>query len=560
MFGRFGILQSLKGYRIEWIGRDAMAGIAIAAIAVPSAIAYPAIAGLPPETGIYACIFSLVGYALLGPSRQLIVGPDAPTMTVLAAVLVNTSVSLPADRAAAAAALAVIIGVFCFLASRLHLGVVAVFLSKPILIGFISGISVSIVVGQIGRLTGLQIKSDGLFPPFFELFEKASSIHWLSVAVGISMFALIQVLNFWRSPIPGSIVVVIVAGVASAIFDFEKSGMAVVGDLPRSLPRLSIPHVADIPLQDLIVDAAAIWLVSFASGIITARSFGTRGKFSVDADSELVGFGAANIASGLFGGFPITVSDSRTAINMDVGGRSQMSGLIAALTLAAALLYLSDALRILPIPALGAILVAAAISLIDLSGLRELWRVSRTEFIFALIGMSGPISLGVLKGVVIAVAVTLLYILLKEMRPRDAMLGHVPGRNGFYKLHRSKAAQPIPGLAICLIEGSLLFFNVDYVQSRLMAIADEVPNIDWLVLDASAVVQVDSTAASMLEEVRVALMNRNIKFGIAELHSEPGDLLKRAGLLEKIGKSMIFEDLEELPDVFAKRRKTETIP
>jgi len=555
MFERFGVLQSLKGYRLEWLGRDTMAGIAIAAVAVPSAIAYPAIAGLPPETGIYACIFSLVGYALLGPSRQLIVGPDAPTMTVLAAALVSTSVSLPVDRVAAASVLALMVGAFCLLASKLHLGIVAVFLSKPILIGFISGISISIAIGQIGRLTGLQIKSDGLFPPFVELLEKVGSIHWLSLAVGISMFTLLQLLNYWRSPIPGSIVVVVIAATASAIFDFEKMGMAVVGDLPKSLPRFSIPNVMDLPLKDMIVDAAAIWLVSFTSGIITARSFGTRGKFLIDADSELVGFGAANIASGLFGGFPVTVSDSRTAINMSVGGRSQISGLVAALTLTAGLLYLNGALRILPIPALGAILVAAAVSLIDLSGLREIWRVSRTEFIFALIGMSGPVSLGVLKGIVIAVAVTLLYILLKEMRPRDAMLGHIPGRIGFYKLHKSKAARPIPGLAICLIEGSLLFFNVDYVKSRLMAIADDVAGIEWLVLDASAIVQVDSTAASMLEEVRAALIERNIKFGIAELHSEPMDLLKRAGLLEKIEKSMIFEDLEELPDVFAKRQR-----
>ena len=235
-----------------------------------------------------------------------------------------------------------------------------------------------------------------------------------------------------------------------------------------------------------------MWLVSFGSGIVAARSFGARGKFEVDADAELIGFGGANLASGLFGGFPVTVSDSRTATNMAVGGRSQASGIVAALALAATLLYLNEALRILPTPALGAILVAAAISLIDVASLRDIWRISRMEFVFAMIGMAGPVSLGVLKGVVIAVAATLLYVLLQEMRPHDAMLGLVPGRRGFYKLHRFKEARPIPGLALCLLQGSLLFFNVDYVKARLTAIARELPeDTRWFVLDAGAIAQLE---------------------------------------------------------------------
>ncbi len=552
MLARFGILASLEGYRPEWLGRDAMAGLAVAAVAIPSAIAYPAIAGLPPEVGVYSSILPLVGYALLGPSRQLVVGPDAPTMTVLAAALANISANAP-ERVAAASALALTVGVFCILASKLRLGVVATFLSKPILVGFLSGVSISIMVGQIGRLTGLRIESDGLFAPIVELVQKAGSIHWLSVVIGLALFVILQLMTFWRSPVPGPVVVVVLAVVASAVFDFEKMGVAVVGKLPESLPTLSLPHAANLSLMELVLDAAAVWLVSFSSGIVAARSFGARGKFEVDANAELIGFGGANIASGLFAGFPVTVSDSRTATNVSVGGRSQMSGLFAALTLTLTLLYLNEALRLLPVPALGAILVAAAISLIDLTSLREIWRVSRMEFVFALIGMSGPISLGVLRGVVIAVAATLLYVLLKEMSPRDAMLGVIPGRHGFYKLHRSKAARPIPGLAVCLIQGSLLFFNVDYVKARLAAIAEGLPaDTRWFVLDASAIVQVDTTAAAMLEEVRSALAERGIVLGIAELHNEPGDVLQRAGLLEKIGKAMIFEDLEEVPAAFAK--------
>jgi sulfate permease, SulP family len=547
MLARLGILASLEGYRPAWLGRDAMAGLAIAAVAIPSAIAYPAIAGLPPETGLYASILPLLGYALLGPSRQLIVGPDAATMTVLAAALANA----PADRVAAASTLALAVGIFCLIAGRLRLGLVAAFLSKPILVGFISGVSISILIGQIGRVTGLKIEASGFFPPFAELFEKAGSIHWLSVAIGLVAFALLQLMTLWRSPVPGPLVVVVLAVAASALFGFRELGVAVVGNVPASLPKLSLPDVMNLPLKELLLDAMAVWLVSFGSGIVTARSFGARAKFDVDADAELAGLGGANIASGLFGGFPVTVSDSRTAIAMSAGGRTQMAGIFAALALAATLLYLNAALRLLPVPALGAILVAAALSLIDLASLREIWRISRLEFGFALIGMLGPISLGVLRGVVIAVAATLLYVLIKEMRPRDAMLGVIPGRHGFYKLHRSKAARPVPGLTVCLIEGSLLFFNVDYVKARLTAIADGLPaQTLWFVLDASAVIQVDSTAAQMLEDVRSMFAERDIAFGIAELHSEPMEVLERAGLLAKIGRPMIFDDLEEVPPSF----------
>jgi sulfate permease, SulP family len=530
-----------------------MAGLAVAAVPIPSAIAYPAIAGLPPQVGVYSSIFALVGYALLGPSRQLIVGPDAPTMTVLGAALANVSANAPDDRVAAAAAVALAVGVFCLFASRLHLGVVAAFLSKPILVGFISGVSISILVGQIGRLTGLRIESEGLIAPVVELFRKAGSIHLLSLAIGLAAFALLQIMAALRSPVPGPVAVVFLAVIASAVFGLEQRGVAVVGRLPNALPTLGLPDMTHLSLPEVALDAAAVWLVSFGSGIVAARSFGARGKFEVDPDAELIGFGGANLASGLFGGFPVTVSDSRTAINMAVGGRSQASGIVAALALAATLLYLNEALRILPTPALGAILVAAAISLIDVASLRDIWRISRMEFVFALIGMAGPVSLGVLKGVVIAVAATLLYVLLQEMRPHDAMLGLIPGRRGFYKLHRFKEARPIPGLALCLLQGSLLFFNVDYVKARLTAIARELPeDTRWFVLDAGAIAQLDSTAAAMLEDVRALFAEKRLALGIAELHKGPRDILERAGLLDHIGETMVFEDLEEAAAAFAR--------
>lgn len=540
------IAEGLLPYSRSWLRHDVMAGLAIAAVAIPSAIAYPAIAGLPAEVGFYASILPLIGYALLGPSRKLIVGPDAATMTVLAATLGSLPLDGPAERVAAAAALALLVGVFCILASKLNLGVVASFLSRPILIGFISGISISILVGQIGRLTGVRIESDGLVPPLLEIARKAAQIHWPTLWFGVAMFGLLVVLARFRSPVPGPLVVVVVSVLASTIFGFEDRGMNVIGSLPGALPAMSIPDVSRLPARELLLGAGAIWLVGVSSGLVAARSFGAKEDFKVDADRELTGLGAANICSGLFGGFPVTITDSRTATNMAAGGRTQLSGLISAAALTALLLYLNDVLRVLPNAALGAILAFAALSLIDLAGLRETWRISRMEFGFALISMWGAISLGVLSGVVIAIAGTLLYVLLKEMRPRDALLGRLADRPGFYKLHRAEHATPVPGMVLFMIQGSILFFNADYVRSRFETVAKAAaPGTSCFVLDASAVAQVDSTAAAMFRQWRADLNAMGMNFAVAGLHREPQEILERAGLFSGPQAVLAFDELED---------------
>ena len=341
--------------------------------------------------------------------------------------------------------LALVVGGMYLGARALGLGVLATFLSRPILVGFFAGISLSILVGQIGRVTGLKIESDGLISPILELAGKVASVHWPSFLLAAFMFAVLQGVSMLRLPVPGPVVVVVLSVVLSAAFDFQGWGIAVVGDIPSVLPSLSLPLGSGLPLDRLLLGAAAVFLVSFAAGIVTARSFGARGGYPVDADREMVGFGAANIAAGLFGAFPVTASDSRTAINANVGGRSQLAAIVAAMSLLVVVLYLRPALGILPVPALGAILVAAALSLIDVEALRQLWRISRMEFVFALIALWGAASFGVLNGVVIAIAATFAYLLHQMMYPRDALLGRVAGRDGFYKLHRTAEARADPG-------------------------------------------------------------------------------------------------------------------
>lgn len=552
---RLPLLESLSVYRAAWLKDDVSAGIAIAAVSLPTAIAYPAIAGLTPETGIYASLASLVGYALLGPSRRLIVGPDAATMSVLAAAISALFAAIPgetqADRVGIAATLAFGVGAICLIARLLRLGVLANFLSRPILIGFFAGISLSILVGQIGRFTGIKIEANGLIGPFIELASKIDAVHLSSLALAVGMFVLLQIVQAIRLPIPGPVIVVVVSVILSAVLDLQSMGVAVVGEIPAGLPTATIPALGDLPIDTLLLASAAVFLVSFGSGIVTARSFAARTGERVDSNGELVGFAGANIAAGLVGGFPVTSSDSRTAINLAIGGKTQIASLVAAAALTATLLFLNDALRILPVPALGAILAAAALSLIDVRALWQVWRISRMEFVFALIAMWGAISLGVLNGVILAVGATMIFLLRKAMFPRLAMLGRIQEQDGFYKLHRSPTARPVPGLAICQIQENLLFFNADYVEQQLNKIADTLPEgTRWFLFDAGAIVQVDSTGALMLKEFCARLAERDILIAIAELHSDVKGFLERVGVIEQIGPSMVFDDLHDALHAF----------
>lgn len=544
------LFKGFSGFRREWLRNDISAGLSIAAVGLPSAIAYPAIAGLPPETGIYASIVAAIAYAIFGESRRLTVGPDAATMTVIAAAITTIAAGTPPgaslDRVEIAAALALGVGILCLLARLLRLGVLATFLSRPILVGFFAGISVSILIGQLGRMTGMKIEADGLFPPLMELATKLPMIHWPTVGLTAAMFGVLVLAKSGRSPVPGPVIVVVLAVVLSALFDFPSRGIAVVGDIPRGLPSFSLPSYFGMPLESLIFGSAAIFLVSFGSGIVTARSFGARTGDPVDANRELIGLGSAQVATGLFGAFPIGFSDSRTAINLSTGGRSQLASLISAAVLMAALLFLNEALRILPVAALAAILASAAFGLIDINELRTIWRISPMEFVFALIAMGGAISFGVLNGVIIAIAATLVHLLRGMMFPRDAFLGRVPGHEGFYKMHRSADAQAVPGFVIWILEGSLLFFNADYVRARLHTIAGELPaNTRWFVIDAGAIAQMDSTAAGMLEDVRTDFAARGIQLCFAELHVEARTLLERAELIERISPAHVYDDLDD---------------
>ncbi|HTQ34024.1 MAG TPA: SulP family inorganic anion transporter [Stellaceae bacterium] len=540
------IVAQLRDYRRGWLVGDVTAGVAVAAVALPIGVAYPAIAGLPPEAGLYASIAGLVGYAVFGSSRQLIVGPDAATLTVLAASLTQISTISADERVLAAAAFSLAVGIFCLIAAACRLGFIANFLSRPVLTGYLCGVSLSLIVGQIERLTKVPIQHKGLLLPMLDLLHAIDRIHWPTLAVGGGALLLLRLQRRVAPRMPGPLIVLVLGTALAMLVDAKSWGILLLGPISARLPGFSVPWLSIDRLDDLALAAIGILVVSFGSGIVTARSFGAKNRYRVDANRELVGFGAANIACGLFGGFPVTGADSRTAVNDVVGGRTQVVGLVAAASLIFVLTMLTQVLRYLPIAALGAVLVSAAIDLIDVPALRRLWRTSRPAFTFAMIAMAGVFWLGVLKGVIIAIGATGIFLLAQVSRPRDALLGVVAGRTGLYKLHREPAAKPIPGLALYLVQGDLLFFNIDYIRDRIRWIVDRLPSTTrWFVLDAEAVTTIDTTAVAVLDEIRDELRRRQIRLGIADLHTRPHELMERAGFIGKIGSDLLFDRIED---------------
>jgi high affinity sulfate transporter 1 len=540
------LLSQLREYRPAWLRDDLVAGLSVAAVALPTAIAYPAIVDLPPETGIYAATIPTIAYALLGPSRRLMVGPDSATCLVLASALVFLGVPGGEERIAAAAALAVITGLFCILARLLRLGFIADFLSRPVLTGFLAGIAVDLIIGQIGRVTGVAIASKGLLRPILELLGKLDGVNLTTLAVGLGLLAMLRILRRVAPRAPGPLIAILVALALGAGLGLATHGVRMVGAITGALPKPALPIPADVAPDDLVLAALSILLVSFGSGIITARSFGAQYHTEVNADRELVGFGAANIASGLFGGFPVTSSDSRTAVNHIVGGQTQVAGLVAAAALLCTALLAGQVFAYLPVAALGAVLASAAIDLIDVRRLAALWRIDRIEFSIAMTTLLGVVVFGVLKGVGLAVIASLVHLIWLATRPRDAQLGRIPGRPGLFKLHHHAEARPIPGLAIYLPQGPLVFFNADYIKARLLGLARQSLEAgEWLILDASAVTHLDSSAVERLSDVATELAKHGVGFAIAELHGQPRAILERSGLIEHIGRQMLFHSVEE---------------
>lgn len=509
-------LASLLGYRRTDLRFDAVAGLSVAAVALPVGLAYSEIAQVPAVVGIYSAIFPLFAYALFGSSRQLMTGPDAATCMMAAAAIGPLAGGDPQRHAALMVALTLMTGLLYVVAGVARLGFIANFFSQPILVGYLNGIALIILVGQLPTLFGFERVGEGFLGQVRGFVDNVGSTHAATLALGAAAVGLLMFLKRALPRLPGPFIVAVAGIVAVAFLGLADHGVAVLGSVPAGFPPFGIPTLAFAEIGDILPDAAGITLVSFTSGVLTAKSFARRGGYDIDADQDLTAFGACNLASGLAQGFPVTGADSRTAVNDATGGRTQLVGIVAGVAMLLFLLFATGALALLPNAALAAIIVVSSLGLLDLAAVRSLWTASRRELLFSLVTTAGVILFGVLPGVFLAIALSLLWLLSVTSHPHDAVLGRTPDGADWRDLKTHPDARPIAGLLVYRFDAGLVFFNCDYFKRHLLqhVRAADTP-VEWVILDARPINVVDHTALEHLLDLSHELESRGIVLAFA---------------------------------------------
>lgn len=536
-------LDSLLHYRRAWFRPDVQAGLSVAAIQIPTAIAYAQIAGFPPQVGLYACILPMLIYALIGSSRQLMVGPDAATAAMVAAAITPLAAGDPQRLVDLSMIVAIMVGLFSIVAGLARAGFIASFLSRPILVGYLNGIGLSLLVGQLGKLFGYEAATSGFVAGILALLENLLHIHWPTLILG-SLSLLLMVLLPRRFPqLPGALCGVLLASLAAALLGLDRYGVELLGEVPAGLPQLSWPQTSLEELKSLLRDATGITVVSFCSAMLTARSFAARHGYSINANHEFVALGLANIGAGVSQGFAISGADSRTAVNDMVGGKTQLVGVVAALVIAATLLLLNKPLGWVPMPALGAVLLLAGWGLIDVQALKGFWKLSRFEFSLCLLTTVGVLIVGVLPGIFVAVSIAVLRLLYYTYRPSDAVLGWMHGIDGQVELAKYPQATTLPGLVIYRFDAPLLFFNADYFKQRVLAVVDGSERPNAVLLNAEAMTNLDISGLATLHEVQQILKAQGVHLSLARVTGQTLDLLQRSSMLGEIKPPLVFSSV-----------------
>jgi SulP family sulfate permease len=537
-------LRSLSAYRRTWLGGDVVAGVAVAAYLVPQVMAYAEVAHLPASAGLWAAVASLLVYAVLGSSPQLSVGPESTTALMTATALAGLAQGDPTRYAALAASLAGMVGVICLVARVVRLGFLADLLSRPVLVGYMAGIALLMVASQLGKLLGMSVRGES---PLAQVGFTASHLADTDASTAILSVALLLVLFVVghyvpRAPVP--LIAMLLAAAAVALLHLDSAGVAVVGDVPRSLPRPRLPLLDGGELLALLPAACGVALVAFSDNVLTARAFESRSGTPVDANQELLALGAVNLAAGAAQGFPVSSSGSRTAIGHAMGSRTQLHSLVALATVVLAVAFLGPVLAAFPRAALGVVVVYAAVRLVDVSEFRRILAFRRIEFALALGTTVGVLALGALQGVLVAVVLSVLDLLHRVTRPHDGVLGYVPGVAGMHDVDDYPLAAPVPGLVVYRYDSPLFFANAQDFTRRALAAIDSAPEpARWFLLNAEANVSVDLTAADALESLRREVDRRGVVFAMARVKQELRDDLERTGFLAKVGEGRVFMTL-----------------
>jgi high affinity sulfate transporter 1 len=544
----------LGGYRRQWLRADVAAGLSVAAVALPTAIAYAELAGFPPVVGLYASILPLVAYAVFGTSRQLIVNPDAATCAMVAAIVAPLAGRDADLYVTLAVALAGLSGVVCIAAGLFRLGFLADFLGAPVLVGFLNGIAISIFLGQVGKLFGVSLESGRAIPRLIELVGRLPDTHLPTLAVGATTFLVLAMLRRFFPKLPAPLFALLLAVALVEGLRLDRAGVMIIGAVPAGLPALRWAPVPPEFIGPLLEGAVGLALVSFTSGMVAARSFAARNGYDIDVDREFIALGACNVAAGLSQGFAVTGTDSRTAVNDFMGGKSQVTGLVAAAAMALVLLFFTGPLRYLPVCGLGAVLISAALGLFDWRAMVRLYRIREGEFVVCLAAMGGVVALGALEGILVSIGLAMLVLLIRNSRPADAVLGRVEGVPGFQNIARHEGATTIPGLVLYRFNASVIFYNAAYFKRRVLAVVAHSPDARWLVVDGAPIVHLDSTGADTIAALAGELADRGIRLGLGEAHAQVRRMLERSGALERIGADFVFPALRSAVEAYQRER------
>jgi high affinity sulfate transporter 1 len=532
-------LQTLRSYQRSWLPRDVVAGVVLTALLVPAGMGYAEASGLPAIYGLYATIVPLVIYAIVGPSRILVLGPDSSLAPLIAAAILPLAAGNEGEAVALAGMLAIFSGALCVLAGLARFGFIAELLSKPVRYGYMNGIALTVLLSQLPKLFGFSVDAEGVIAEARAFVRGVADGETNTVALVIGVACLLVILGFkrWRPQIPGVLVAVVGATVAVGVFGLaERYDLSVVGPLPKGLPSFEIPSVSFDHLQALVAGAVGIALVSFADTSVLSRTFAIRGGYRVDPNQELVALGAANVAAGFLQGFSVSSSSSRTPVAEAAGAKSQATGLVGALAIALMLLLFPNVVRNLPDSALAAVVITAAIGLIEAAGVRKLYRVHRTEFALSIACFLGVAVLGVIEGIFIAVALSLLNFIRRAWRPHHAVLGRADDVKGYHDVTRYPDARRVPGLVLFRWDAPLFFANAEeFADEVRQAIASSPTPVRWVVVAAEPITDLDTTAADVLKEVDGELAAQGIDLRFAEMKDPVKDRLKRYALFERFG-------------------------
>jgi sulfate permease, SulP family len=535
------VSERLRGYGGGTLRRDLLAGVTVAALALPAAMAYGELAGLTPVDGLYTLLLPAVAYTVFGSSRQLIIGPEGSIAAMVAAAVIPLAAGDPRRAATLASLLALLVGAVYLVARLIRLGWVADYFSQAVLLGYLHGVAVVLVIGQLGKLAGITPEAEGPLPTLADVVRRVDEFHGPTVAVGATSLAVLLVLRWRLRRFPGPLVVVVAAIVVSAALDLAADGVAVVGDIPAGLPAVKLPEADLGDGLALLPAALGIFFVSYADEILTARSFAGRRGEHIRANTELGAMGAANLAAGVTQGFPIGASGSRTAVNDQMGVRSQLSGLLAAGVIALVLLFLTAPMAYLPTATLGAVIVAAGIGIVNPDAWRGLARTSRVEVAIAAATTAGVILVGVLEALLVAVALSIVDVVRRSAIPHDAVLGwdERMGRYADVSVHRR--ARITPGVLVYRLDDRLFFANAGYVTGRIHEAVNGNPTpVRWLVFDGEALAHLDATGAGALGELIRSFQAEGVTFVFARIKTPMRHTLEEAGIVALVGRDHLY--------------------